>query len=328
MEDSHSLETDNTDNPESTSSLEGTAAESTATSVDSTGKIVDKTPARAKVPLGKRIMSKMNVYLLIFILLLLVAGVIAVSVYLASKKAETTTVPTQTLTSDTLKQLATSDVTVGEPKQVLNVQSNAAFAGKVFVKGSLEVAGAIQVGGSINVPGITVSGNSVFEQIQVNKGLSVQGDTSLQGQLSVQKNLTVAGSATFGGPVSAPSISVNTLQLNGNLSLTRHLAVGGATPGRSNGDALGGGGTTAVSGSDIAGSININTGSGASTGCFVTINFTTKYNTTPRVLITPIGASAAGIGYYVNRTTTNFSVCTATTPPSNASFGFDYFVVE
>lgn len=328
MEQNDSLETEDTGSSENSSSIDSTNSTSSLEGVADTGKIVDKTPAAAKLPLGKRLLKKMNVYLLIFIFLLLLAGAIAVSVYLSSKKAEETNVPTQTLTSETLKQLATSDVTVGQPKQILKVQSNATFAGKVFIRDSLEVAGPIQVGGSINVPGITVSGNSIFEQIQVNKGLNVQGDTSLQGQLSVQKNLTVAGSATFGGPVSAPTLSVNTLQLNGNLSLTRHFAVGGATPSRSNGDALGNGGTTAVSGSDIAGSININTGSGAAAGCFATVNFTTKYNTTPRVIVTPIGPSAATVGYYVNRSASNFSICATNTPPSNSSFGFDYFVVE
>jgi len=328
MEQNDSLETEDTSSSDGTSSLEGSTPTSSLEGVQDTGKIVDKTPAAAKLPFAKRLLKKMNVYLLIFILLLIVAGAIAISVYLTSKKSENTTVPTQTLTAETLKQLATSDVTVGQPKQILKVQSNATFAGKVFIRDSLEVAGPIQVGGSINVPGITVSGDSIFEQIQINKGLNVQGDTSMQGQLSVQKNLTVAGSASFGGPVSAPSLTVNTLQLNGNLSLTKHFAVGGATPGRSNGDALGGGGTTAVSGSDIAGSININTGSSASAGCFVTVNFSIKYNTTPRVIITPIGAAAAGVGYYVNRGTSNFSVCAINTPPSNASFGFDYFVVE
>lgn len=328
MDQNNSLETENNNPTGSTSSLETSAPTSSLESVQDTGKIVDKTPASAKLPLAKRLLKKMNIYLLIFIFLLLLAAAIAVTVYINSKKAEDTTVPTQTLTSETLKQLATSDVTVGQPKQILKVQSNASFAGKVFISDSLEVAGPIQVGGSINVPGITVSGNSIFEQIQVNKGLNVQGDTSLQGQLSVQKNLTVAGSATFAGPVSAPTLSVNTLQLNGNLSLTKHFAVGGATPNRSNGDALGGGGTTAISGSDIAGSINVNTGSGATAGCFATVTFNTKYNSTPRVIVTPIGASAAGVGYYVNRTATNFSVCAVNTPPSNASFGFDYFVVE
>lgn len=328
MED-NSLESEDNDAANSTSSLETSDDSSQPdSSVEKTGEIVDKTPDKAKLPLAKRLLKKVNIYLLLFVLLLIIASVIAAIVYMNSKKADDTTVPTQTLTDETLKQLATSDVTVGQPKQLLSVQSNASFAGRVFIRDRLEVAGPIQVGGSINVPGITVSGNSIFEDIQINKGLSVQGDTSLQGQLSVRRNLSVAGSGTFGGPVSAPSISVNTLQLNGNLQLTRHLAVGGATPGRSNGNALGAGGTSAVSGSDIGGSININTGSGPSAGCFVTVNFTTRYNSTPRVQITPIGSAAAGVGYYVNRTAASFSVCATNTPPSNTSFGFDYFIVE
>jgi cytoskeletal protein CcmA (bactofilin family) len=313
--DSSSLEAAN-----STSSLEA--------GVGSTGKIVDKKPEAAKLPFIKRLTQHLNIYLLLFILLLVLAGGIVIATYLASKTADKSSVKTQTLTSDTLKQLATNDVTVGQPKQVLNVQSNAVFAGKVLIRDSLEVAGPISVGGALNVPGITVSGNSIFEQLQVNKGLSVAGDTALQGLLSVQRNLTVAGTGTFGGNVSAPQITTNTLQLNGNLSLTRHLAVGGSTPSRTNGNALGGGGTVAVSGSDIGGSININTGSGPSAGCFTTVTFTTRYNSTPRVNVTPVGSAAGSIGYYIERNNSSFSVCANQAAPANTSFGFDYFIVE
>lgn len=295
----------------------------------STGKIDDTPVATAvKGPVLQRLGRKINIYLLLFLLLLTVAGGIILITYLASKKTEKNTVKTQSLTQDTLKQLATSDVTVGQPKQILSVQSNAVFAGKVLVRDSLEVAGPIQVGGSLSVPGITVSGNSIFEQLQVNKNLSVQGDTTIQGQLAVQKGLSVAGGGTFSGAITAPAVTVNTLQLNGNLTLTRHIIIGGSTPDRDNGTALGGGGTVALSGSDTAGSININTGSSPAAGCFVTVNFTQKYNSTPNVIATPIGASAGLVGYYVNRSTSSFSVCAANNPPANASFGFDYFIVE
>lgn len=312
----------------SSSSLEN--GDSTSeTTASNTGKILDKPQAAlAKEPLFQRITHKLNIYLLLFFLILIISGAVVLITYLANKKVQQSTVTTQSLNSDTLKQLATNDVTVGQPKQVLNVQSNAVFAGKVLIRDSLEVAGPIQVGGSLSVPGITVSGNSIFEQLQINKNLSVQGDTSIQGQLAIQKGLTVAGGATFGGSISAPAITVNTLQLNGNLTITKHIVVGGATPGRDNGTALGSGGTTALSGSDTAGSVNINTGNGAAAGCFLTVNFSQKYNATPRVLITPIGPSAAGLQYYVNRTTSSFSICTGNAPTSNASFGFDYWVIE
>lgn len=328
MDQNNSLESQDSTTPEENSSVQPADSTSTLEGVESTGKIVDKVADKKKVPFFKRLVRKTNIYLLLFILLLIIAIIIAAIVYISSRKATDSNIPTQTLSQDALQQLATSDVTVGQPKQTLSVQSNAIFAGKVLIRDSLEVAGTIQVGGSLNVPGITVSGNSVFEQIQINKGLSVAGDTSVQGQMTIAKNLTVGGGATFGGAISAPQINVNSLQLSGNLTLTKHIAAGGATPSRSNGDALGSGGTTAVSGSDIAGSVNVNTGSGPGAGCFLTVTFTTKYNSTPRVIVTPVGSAAANLAFYTNRTTSNFSICTANAAPSNSSFGFDYFVVE
>ncbi|QQS18677.1 hypothetical protein IPL68_01135 [Candidatus Saccharibacteria bacterium] len=329
---------DETKNGEDSNSLESSESSSLEASEGSnslekdagtTGKI-DDTPLSAQQngSFAQRIVSKVNIYLLLFIFLLAIAGGIILITYLNSKKQEKSTIQTQSLNSDTLKQLATSDVTVGQPKQILSVQSNAVFAGKVLIRDSLEVAGPIQVGGSLSVPGITVSGNSVLEQLQINKNLSVQGDASIQGQLAIQKGLSVAGGGTFGGSLTAPGITVNTLQLNGNLTLTKHIVIGGSTPGRDTGTALGGGGTVALSGSDTAGSININTGSGPVAGCFATVNFTQKYNTTPNVIATPIGSNAALVGYYVNRSPSNFSICAANNPPANASFGFDYFIVE
>lgn len=323
-EDSNSLESS-----DSTSSLETTDSQGSTDASQQATQASKSAPQTAKdASFVQRIVKKINVYFLLFLLLLVLAGAIVLITFLASKKQEHSTVKTQSLSQDTLKQLAKSDVTVGQPKQILRVQGNAIFAGKVLISDDLEVAGPIKVGGNLSVPGITVSGNSVFEQLQVNKGLSVAGDTSLQGQLSVQKTLTVASGGSFGGPITAPALTVNTLQLNGALTLTKHIVIGGATPSRDTGTALGSGGTVAVSGSDTAGSVNINTGSGPVAGCFATINFTQRYNATPRVQATPIGASAGIVGYYVTRTTSGFSVCASNNPPANSSFGFDYFVVE
>lgn len=274
------------------------------------------------------LIRRVNVYLLLLILLVAIAGGVILITFLASKKQDNSSVKQQSLSESTLKQLANSDVTVGQPKQILRVQGNAIFAGKVLINDSLEVAGPIKVGGTLSVPGITVSGNSQFEQLQISKNLTVAGDTSLQGQLVVQKGITVNGGGTFSGTLAAPALTVTTLQLNGTLNLTKHIAIGGATPSRDNGPALGGGGTVAVSGSDTAGSLNINTGSGPVAGCFATINFTQKYNSTPRVQVTPIGASAGTLGYYITRSSGGFSVCASNNPPANSSFGFDYFVVE
>lgn len=273
---------------------------------------------------------RLNIYLLFFILILVAAGAVVVITTLAGKqtKDDPSAINTQALSSDTLKQLSNTDATVGDPKQVLNVQSNAVFAGKVLVRDSLDVAGTIHVGGALSLPGITVSGESNFDTLNVNKSLSIGGDASIQGQLNIKKNVAVSGGGTFGGAISAPQISTSNLQLLGDLILTKHITAGGVAPGRSVGGAVGGGGTASVSGSDTAGSININTSSGPTAGCLVSVNFAQKFTSTPHILLTPVGSDAGALDYYVTRSSTGFSVCVSNVPPANASFGFDYFVLN
>ena len=269
-----------------------------------------------------------NIYLLVFIFIIVIAVIIIAIAYLQNRKSTTSTIKTQTLTQEDLRQIAATDTTVGNPQQVLNIQSSAVFAGKVLIRESLEVAGNLQVGGTLGINNLTVAGTTQLGQAQINKNLAVAGDSALQGTVTIAKSLQVNGGATFNGSISAPQVTTSNLQLNGDLVITRHIVSGGATPGRTNGAAVGGGGTSSVSGSDTAGTVTINTGNSPPAGCFATINFTSKYNSTPRVLVTPVGAGAGGLGYYVNRTTTNFSICTSTTPPAGASFGFDYFVIN
>ncbi|MBC7708164.1 hypothetical protein H7Y63_03005 [Polaromonas sp.] len=273
--------------------------------------------------------ARFNLYLLLFVFLIIIGITVTVLTYFASKRAaQTTTISSQTLDKKALDQLASTDATVGDPKQILSVQSNAVFAGKVLVRDTLEVAGGIQVNGPVTLSGLTVSGKTNLDETQVSKNLAIAGDTAVQGGLTVAKSLQVNGGGTFSGALSAPQITVSQLQLNGDLVLTHHITAGGPTPSRSNGPALGSGGSASVSGSDTSGTVSINTGGGAPAGCFANISFAQKYNSVPHVTVTPIGADAGSLDYYVTRTTAGFSICDATAPPSGASFGFDYFVVN
>lgn len=270
-----------------------------------------------------------NIYLLLFFVLALVSVVISVAIYLHGKQGQVDSdgITSQSLTADSLSQLANSDVTVGDPKQLLTVQSNAIFAGSVLVQKDLEIAGKLKVGSSLSLTGITVAGQSVFDDLQVTKDLQVAGDASVQGKLNA-RSLGVSGDASFGGTVTATNLVANVLNISGDLKLTHHIVAGGATPTRSNGGALGSGGTSSVSGSDTSGSITVNTGGSAGAGCFITVNFRQKYNSTPQVIISPIGSGAAGLSYYATRSTSSFSVCTASNPPDSTTFGFDYIVFE
>ncbi|HSX24059.1 MAG TPA: hypothetical protein VLE74_03100 [Candidatus Saccharimonadales bacterium] len=270
----------------------------------------------------RSLLARINIYLLIFILIVLLAlAIVFIAVRQSRKQNESPSVTTQSLSQDALNQLKTSDVTIGDPKQILNVGSNAIFAGTVLVRSNLEVAGQIKVGGSLSLPGITVAGISTLDQLQANS-------ISITGSATIQKGLNVTGNGTFGGTLSASSLNINTLQLSGDLQLNRHIDAGGSGPGKSDGSALGGGGTSSVSGSDTAGTVNINTGGSTSAGCFVTVTFAQKFNDTPHVVITPIGSTAANLQYYVNRSGASFSICSANAAPATSSFSFDYIVID
>lgn len=320
------------ENEKQTSGGSGTQGESLEGPVGADAPATPKPEAGADAPKPKKkgqgIFGRFSVYLLMFVLVILLAFMVIVGTYLRSHSKNNTKINTQNLSQSDLNQLAQSDVTVGDSKQVLNVQSNAVFAGQVLVRSDLQVAGKLQVGGNLSLAGITVSGDSIVDQLQVNKNLQVAGDTAVQGQLTVQKNISINGTGTFNGAVSAPVIIVNQLQLSGDLSVTHHIIAGGANPGRSSGNALGGGGTASVGGSDTAGSITINTGSNPSAGCFITVNFTSKFASTPHVVVTPVGAAAGDLNFYINKSTANFSVCSNNAPAAGQSFGFDYIVFD
>lgn len=282
-----------------------------------------------KVPFIKRLWRKFNVYLLLFILVVLVAVGVTIGLFLKDRSVKQKTesiINSQNLSDSALKQLANSDVTVGNNKQVLKVESNAIFSGSVLVRSDLEVAGTIKVGGELQLPGITVSGASRFNQLQADN-LTIGSSATVQGTLVAKKGITVTGNSSFDN-ISAAQITTTAFQLNGELKLTNHITAGGPTPGVGRGTAVGSGGTASVSGSDTTGSIVINTGSGTGAGCFATVTFAKRYNSTPHVIVTPVGSGAAGVAYYINRSSSEFSVCTSSPAPTGQTFGFDYIVLN
>jgi hypothetical protein len=317
--------------PQTTESnaLDADPSEAPSTKIDPTAKAEpDKVKQLSPI---KQFFKRVNVYLLAFVLIIIVAAAVTIVGYLNSKK--TTPEPevaNQQLNQDTLKQLANSDATVGATGQTLTVQGNAIFSGNALIKGDLGVSGTIQAGTGIVVPQITVSGKSNFNDTQVNE-LQIAGNTTAQGSLTLQKDLNVAGPASFNGPVTIGTLTVNRLVMtgNGSLQIPNHISFPGASPGRTvNPSVLGNGGTSNIGGSDTSGTISISTGSGTVAGCFANVSFNQKFNGTPKVIVSPVGAGAGQTQYYVTRTEAGFSICTAAPAPTNQSFGFDYFVMQ
>jgi cytoskeletal protein CcmA (bactofilin family) len=289
----------------------------------------DQLPQQKGPSFFKRIWAKMNIYILIFVLVMLVASAVVVVLTVKDRQQANVqnTINTQGLSESTLKQLANSEATIGSSSQILNIESNAIFAGSILIKKDLEVAGNIKMNGALALPGITVSGTSTLNQVQATT-LNLSGAATVNGTLTARGGLSVTGNGSFTGNVSATQLTTGSLQLNGDLILTHHITGGGAIPGLSRGIALGSGGTASVSGSDTSGSITINTGSAPGAGCFATVNFAKAFNGPPHVSVTPIGAAAGGIAFYVNRSSTSFSVCTTSPAAAGQTFGFDYIILN
>jgi cytoskeletal protein CcmA (bactofilin family) len=274
------------------------------------------------------LISKLNVYLLLFLLIVLLTGIASYASYQASKNSAQTSISNQTLSADDLSSLANNETLVGDATQILTIASNSVFNGQVLIRDNLDVAGTIHVGGSLNLSGITVSGTSSFEDIEIANDLSVSGNTTMQGMLAIQNGLTVGGNASFSGALSAASLAIDQLILNQNLQLNRHIEAGGGTPGIYSGTGVGSGGTVSINGTDTAGTVAINFGSNTVAGILANITFVNSFNQTPHIVITPIGSNCASLNYYVNRSTDGFSIATANAGPVNSSCSFDYIAID
>ncbi|HEX9679605.1 MAG TPA: hypothetical protein VGA08_03225 [Candidatus Saccharimonadales bacterium] len=275
-------------------------------------------------------LGTINPYLVLFVLVLVLGGVVAFIANRINRQNDPSnlTFEGSELDQDAINELLKAEQNIGTVDQTLTVAANAIFNGKILVKSDLDVAGSIRVGGPLNLPGITVSGTSEFDEVNVTNNLSILGSASIQQTLTVQGGANIGGNLSVGGTVSANTISADTIEFDGDLTLTRHIDTGGSTPTKVNGTALGSGGTVSVSGNDISGTVTINTGGGAPSGFFVRINFRNSYNSTPAVLITPANSSAASLEFYTQRDTTGFRIGTATNPADSTTFIFDYLIVE
>lgn len=277
-----------------------------------------------------RKLGSINPYLVLFILVIIVGLVIA---YIVNRVNEDNDPSNLNFEGSELDQAALDDLlkaeqNIGTVDQTLTVAANAIFNGKILVKSDLDVAGSIRVGGPLNLPGITVAGTSDFDDVNINNNLSILGSASIQQSLTVQGGANISGNVSVGGTVSAGTISADKFEFTGDLNLTRHIDTGGSSTTAVSGTAVGSGGTVSVSGNDIAGTVTINTGGGPPAGIMVRINFSRGYNNTPSVHITPVGSATAGLIYYVDRTTSNFSIGTINAPSGATTYRFDYFVTE
>lgn len=207
------------------------------------------------------------------------------------------------------------------PDRTLTVAGHGLFKGNLSVEKDLNIAGKLNLSGNTSIAQLEVTGPAKF-----NSTLTVDGSATIQGPITIGGALTVAGNGSFGGTLAAAGINAGTLNVS-NLNLGGHLRSGGATPTATVGSATGGGSATSQ-GNDTAGTVTINTGGGGLTGTLATIRFRSKYGAAPRVILTPVGSTSAGLRYYVDRNADFFSIGTTSATGAGQSYSFDYLIVE
>lgn len=309
----------------------------------------DKDPATVAKPKPKglkALLGKVNIYLLLFILVVVIAVAAYIVLYFMNKRETEIRLETTRITEETLEQLKTSDAIVGDPQQILTIESNAVITGKVVMRDTLDVAGALRIGGALSIPSIQAAGSGTFGSLSTND-LQAAGNTAIGGILdvvgtvSMGENLSVAGDINAGGrlDIGGQATIGGNLNVNGTISATglnfsnitiNRLNITGSNPSVNVGGAAGGGATASVNGTDTAATVTINTGGGTSTGVLATIFFTGAFSrNNPHPVITPNGSGCANIGYYItNVSATQFSIATATNPPAGATCRFNYIVIN
>lgn len=301
---------------------EATAAEVKTMPEPAAGKT--KSPSKLK-----RIFKRVNIYLMAFIILLVIAAtIITVSWLYSQKKPPEATIGSQQLSPEALKELSSGDASVGNNRQRLTIKGDTTIDGQTLLRSNLDVAGSIQTSARINGADLTVSGTSNLGTAQINR-LQVAGNHDVSGDITIGGGLSVGGTSTFNGPMTASKITASQLVLSGNakLEIPNHLAFTGPTPGQSaNQGVLGSGGSASLSGSDTSGTINFNAGNNPSSGCMITVNFRSNFGATPRVVVSPVDAAGGNLNFYVTRSAGSFSICSTNPPAAHSSFGFDYFV--
>lgn len=333
---------------QTTDSLEGGPKTSPVDAManESNGNRPDIAPPKPKVKGAKKFFARFNIYLLLFVFLLVIAGASVGVFYTINKRESEIKLETTELTQEAIDELKTSDAIVGDPLQILTIESNAVITGKVVMRDSLDVAGALRVGGAVSFPSIQAAGEGNFgslttNDIQAAGNVAIGGILDVVGAATLGNNLTVAGDINGGGrlDIAGQATIGGNLNVNGTISALGinfdqisidRINISGQTPGISVGGAAGGGSTASVSGSDTAGTATINTGGGTGTGILATITFTSPFSkSNPHAVITPNGPGCASIAFYItNVTASQFSIATASAPPAGTSCRFNYIVIN
>ncbi len=250
------------------------------------------------------------------------------------------------LTPGVLDRLGVNRGTVGDSGVELVVAPNSRFSGKVQVGGDVSIGGELKLNskftatdaslaqleaGKTSLADLNVNGDATVSALNLRNNLAVAGQTRLQGPVTINQLLTVANNANIagnlavGGVLSTRGFQATNLVVDSTLTIGGHFITRGSPPTATPGPGLGNNGTMSISGTDAAGTISINTGTGAQGGILANVTFRNQYGSSPRVVATVIGGGTGSV--FVNRNTRGFSVG-INGPIAPGGYAIDYIVMQ
>lgn len=290
-----------------------------------------------------------------FIGLAVVVGVLAVNAVVitfiigsqSNSAASTANTGAVTLSTSALNKLGVSRNAVGNSSEELVVGPNSRFNGTLTVGSNVSIGGQLTLNskftatdasltnlqaGDTSLQKLNVNGDGTVTNFNLRQNLAVVGTSTLQGPvtlsqlLTVNNNANVIGNLAVGGTLTVRSFEASSLVSDTTLTIGGHLITAGSQPSYSRGGALRSSDTVSLSGNDASGTVQVNIGAGSSSsGTLIQVSFRNQYANTPHVVISPVGNSPGG--YYVNRSSTGFSIAVAN-GLSNGGYAFDYIVVQ
>ena len=254
-----------------------------------------------------------------------------------------------TISPATLSKLGVNDSQIGSSNEILTVDPNAQFNSKLTVGGDVSIGGQLHLNSTFNASGANISqlqaGNTTVNSLNINGNatastLGVRGNFVVNGAAQFQNAVTVAqllsvasseavtNNLSVGGELSASSVAAGSLALSGSIAVGGHILTSGAAPSAAVGSAAGSYGSVSVSGDDIAGTVYVSTGAGASSGLVAHITFHAGYTKTPVVVIAPLNAYAAFYVASVSASGFDIECSSAAALSPGAGYQINYLVEE
>jgi len=153
--------------------------------------------------------------------------------------------------------------------------------------------------------------------------LALIEDGEFAGDIHVQGNAQIDGTLTVTGNTNVAQLTVN-----------GKIITAGTAPTASVGAVSGASAAVSVSGNDTAGNISYSTGTvnlplhPVSAGEQITATFASPYTAAPRIAVTAKNDKAAGVRYFVETSTTGFTLKFIDAPDPSAQYVFDYIIIQ